>query len=150
MRPILAVDPGITTGWAHTDPSRRLAGMTDNAGQVQGVIEFMRWANSYLASSVARGVVVCENFVPRGNQATTWQPASLHIIGALMFLTDRFGWGFILQSAAEAKSFATNDKLKRAGWWVPGQDHARDALRHLMRHLCVTEHDVELLRAVAP
>ncbi len=109
---------------------------------------FMAWVWT-LVNSGARGLFVVENFVPRGGALTT-QPDALHIIGFIKGMAHIHGWGFILQSPAEAKSWATNEKLKRAGWWVVGQDHARDALRHLMRHLCVTERDAELLRAVAP
>lgn len=107
----------------------------------------MRFARSALVPTP--GILVCEDFVPRG-QALTWQPASLHIIGYLMGEADFYGWEFRLQTPAQAKGFATNEKLKRAAWWVPGQDHARDALRHLLTYLCVHVHDEETLRLVAP
>ncbi len=145
MRTIVAIDPGKTTGWA----IRHASGHRE-AGQIEGAVMAMAWVWSVFNSAHGSSpVLVVENFVPRGGALTT-QPDALHIIGFIKGMCHIYGWGFILQSPAEAKSFSTNEKLKRAGWWVVGQDHARDALRHLMRHLCVTEHDTELLRAVAP
>lgn len=35
----------------------------------------------------------------------------------------------------EAMRFATNARLKMIGWDVPGQDHQRDARRHLLTYL---------------
>lgn len=36
-----------------------------------------------------------------------------------------------LQTPADAKQTATNDRLKRAGLWFPGMQHACDAARHV-------------------
>lgn len=36
------------------------------------------------------------------------------------------------QAPGEAMRFATNQKLKRIGWYVPGPDHQNDARRHLL------------------
>lgn len=41
----------------------------------------------------------------------------------------------ILQSASEAKSTATDERLKRWGFWAKGEQHARDALRHLLTYM---------------
>jgi len=75
----------------------------------------------------------------------TW---SLEAIGALRYLVELFGdypipvddgRGLIiprismtLQSPSSAKAFATNDKLRNVGWYVPGKGHANDAARHLL------------------
>lgn len=37
-----------------------------------------------------------------------------------------------LQSSSDAKRTVTDERLKRWGFWVEGQPHARDALRHLL------------------
>lgn len=44
-----------------------------------------------------------------------------------------------LQQPSAAKSFATKDRLKRWGLWTVGQQHARDAWRHLA--LALAEYD---------
>lgn len=35
------------------------------------------------------------------------------------------------QQPSAAKNFATNDRLRRAGLWVKGSEHRRDAVRHM-------------------
>lgn len=39
--------------------------------------------------------------------------------------------GITLQSASDAKSVVTDERLKALGLWQVGQQHARDAIRHL-------------------
>lgn len=75
-------------------------------------------------------VVVCESFVPRPG-VRTWQPDAIEMIGALRYMCFRRGVQLRLQSPAAAKSFSTNEKLKRIGWRPKG-GHASDAVRHLL------------------
>jgi hypothetical protein len=46
----------------------------------------------------------------------------------------------VAQSASEALWFVKDVKLQALGWYTPtkGMQHARDSLRHLLRHLVVT------------
>ena len=80
-----------------------------------------------------RPTIICEDFIYTPETAKksrqTW---STEGIGVLRFLAHEYHCEFILQSPSSAKSFASNDKLKRIGWYTPGQDHANDAARHLM------------------
>jgi len=39
------------------------------------------------------------------------------------------------QSPSQAKSYATDERLRRWGLWVKGKDHERDALRHVAAFL---------------
>jgi len=39
--------------------------------------------------------------------------------------------GLTLQSSSDAKSVVTDERLKQLGLWQAGQQHARDACRHL-------------------
>lgn len=39
------------------------------------------------------------------------------------------------QTAADAKSIITDERLRRWGLWVPGNNHENDACRHLILHL---------------
>lgn len=45
----------------------------------------------------------------------------------------------VLQQPSNAKSFATNDRLKRWGVYEKGSDHKRDAMRHLALYLVGVE-----------
>lgn len=48
-----------------------------------------------------------------------------------MHLGYRSGARILWQSPSNAKGVMTDDRLRRAGLWIPGKDHARDAMRHL-------------------
>jgi hypothetical protein len=84
---------------------------------------------------------VCEDFTPRPG-AHSVQKDALHIIGGLeaMILTGTVDSHLYLQSPGQAKAFSTDEKLRKLGWWVKGQDHARDALRHLLVWLVTHPH----------
>lgn len=120
-----AFDPGKTTGWA------RLAGEEFRSGQLP-LEQTLHW----LFESLKQGIkltIVCEDFIYTPETAKksrqTW---STEGIGALRFLAREFECDFILQSPSSAKSFASDEKLKRIDWWNPGQVHANDAARHLL------------------
>ena len=83
--------------------------------------------------------LVCENWRPRSG-ALTEQVDPHRIIGYLEGRAHFLGWPFHLQNVGDVKKFVTNEKLKAMGWWVPGQDHARDALRHLLYFLIHNRH----------
>jgi len=128
---VLALDPGGTTGlaqaWWHEG----------------GTLDFVSWELETLEALAVleqfvrapRGeprAVVCESWVPRPG-VRSFQPAALESIGAARYLCWRYNVPFTLQSPAEAKRFATNDKLKVLGWRNPTKGgHADDAARHLL------------------
>ena len=128
---ILAVDPGKTTGlatWAEDEPfmSAQLPHM-----------EFLDWTWDILWTEI--DAVVCESYIItaatlRKTRGENW---SLEQIGALRWMCERTRGvtSFTLQSPSEAKSFATDAKLRKVGWYKPGQDHANDASRHLLVYL---------------
>lgn len=70
---------------------------------------------------------------------------SVEQIGVSRFLSQLFGAEFKLQSPAEAKMFSTDNKLRSMDWWTVGTDHARDASRHLMVHLCERDSEFRAL-----
>lgn len=82
-------------------------------------------------------MVVGELFTPRKG-ALTQQLDAVYINGAWEAECYEQGWGFKLQTPAEAKAFVSNEKLKRVGWYTVGMDHGRDATRHLLLWLCTT------------
>lgn len=127
---VLAVDPGETTGWVTwaRDANEVLAW-----GQ-SAEYEFLSRVDAWLAETGPRVTVLAESFVITVATAKkSAQPWSLYVIGALRYLAAKHGAeGPRLRSAADAKRFATNDKLRRIGWYRPGQPHATDAHRHLL------------------
>ncbi len=126
---ILAVDPGKTTGYVLWTDGERVE------GELYGEA-FLDRADELIESGEV-DVVVCERFIITAQTGKKTQaPWSLEQIGALRFLCRKHDVTFVLQSAADAKRFATEEKLNRAGWKRPkGDGHARDAQRHLLVYL---------------
>lgn len=123
---LLAIDPGLTTGWMIWQNG------FSYAGQAEPPNGFLNLAWSEMP---AVDVVVMEEFrITDRTMRTTREPWSLHIIGAVAWMAERHGAELVMQSPGDAKAFATNTKLKRLGWPLKG-DHAKDAGRHALLYL---------------
>ena len=96
---------------------------------------FLEYAEEYLIALVGCEVVVaCENFLITVNTAKKSQGDrqwSLEQIGVLRHLCHKHGHGFELTTPSDAKTFCSNDKLRRAGFWTPGKGHANDSARQI-------------------
>jgi hypothetical protein len=56
----------------------------------------------------------------------------------MKFIARRTGAKFdVRQTPSAAKKFVPDSQLKRLGLWKPGQDHARDAIRHMILAMTV-------------
>lgn len=86
--------------------------------------------------------VVCESYTitMQTLKKTRGENWSLESIGSLRYISRIAKVPFVLQSPADAKKFATDTKLKAAGWWNPTPGaHANDAARHLLVYLARTD-----------
>lgn len=137
---ILGVDPGKMTGWAAFDT---LAAEGPHSGQLDRE-EFVDFIVPRLEHPTQpRLMIACERFTISGGTVTkgrTDENWSIEQIGILRHWARRFGHEFTLQSAGDAKKFATNDKLKLVGWHRPRRDHENDALRHTLLRLATADH----------
>lgn len=122
---ILALDPGGTTGIAQGAGAELYA--THEMEQYEALV----YVDTAIEGWPDLGLVVAESFVPRPG-IRTWQPAALEIIGTVRYLCATRGITFEEQTPAAAKSFATDAKLRKLGWYTPGMGHANDAARHLL------------------
>ena len=140
---VLAVDPGKVTGVA----MMRDGGFT--SFQLEGW-----WGTIETLREEARScdVVVVESFVVRANTHKLDSGSFAHttdLIGACRFVAADLDMGFVKQTPGEAKSFASDDKLKALGWHNPTKGgHANDAARHLLTYL-VKNRDIRVLTALA-
>lgn len=129
---LFAVDPGLTTG-------ATLVAVDGEWAQPLAVLEVSHASYGFLAELIIptyRPHVVVENFIITSETAAKSQaPWSLGQIGLTEYLSAKYDCPFDTQLPKPAKAFATNDKLKAIGWYVKGQDHGRDALRHAMLYL---------------
>lgn len=130
MAVVVGVDPGGTTGIALWSPQLGLS-----LRQVEGADHAVDWLAD-MARQLTNATFVVEKYIITPATAKlSQQHDPLEIIGALKYVTRRHGHKMVMQSPSEAKAFSTNDKLKRVEWYQPGQDHARDASRHVLLYL---------------
>jgi len=129
MSIVLSVDPGVMTGWATWSDRLLVVGQAEFDPFVRYVVT--------LAEEDQLHVIVCERYTITGETLKkSRQSASLEVIGFLKSVGVVYDIPVILQTPADAKRFATDAKLTAAGWKLPStQDHANDALRHLMLYL---------------
>jgi hypothetical protein len=129
---VLAIDPGGTCGMACVP----LYDGPFDPGVVVGwqmpADECVDWCHAYTGQD---WLVLMERFFitattaqlsPEGSHAT------LDVIGSVRHLCRRSGAGFKFQTSNDAKKFVSNPQLRELGLWRPNEDHARDALRHLV------------------
>jgi hypothetical protein len=137
VTPVIAVDPGQTTGVATRYPHRPVqhtaweGDWTSTLDWLEGELKDLHW--------VSTPTVVVEAFrITRVPAAKTPAPWSLEWIGAARWLCGRYDAELVLQSSSDAKGFATNRMLRQVGLWVPAKGHANDATRHLLLRLART------------
>lgn len=131
---VIAFDPGKATGVASYtssedfyESSERPGGWLGQVLDIQGFLVGYPWDH-----------VICESFTVNAGTAKKDQgayPDVFSLIGTIRYLAWANGAEFHFQTPGEAKSFATNDKLKRLGWYKGGAGHADDASRHLLTFL---------------
>lgn len=129
---VIACDPGKITGLAFWRD-----GVLQNSYQMplmQAMREVQRLLGLYR-------LVVCESFTITANTLKTARDHSaLDGIGVLKWLCWNDQVPFKLQSPGQAKRFATDEKLKKLGWYHATEGgHENDALRHLLVHLVDTK-----------
>jgi hypothetical protein len=131
---VLALDPGVTTGWARFVTPNNRDGYT--SGQiVNGVLGL--WASLRMAAFLdgMPDVIVCESFQyrPKLDKAVL-EP--VEVIGAVKVFCYMNEIKLVMQTPAQ-RMWWTDDKLKRSQVYKPGQPHANDAMRHLLTYLNV-------------
>lgn len=132
---ILGVDPGTTTGLAFWDEDDREVHVWAEQPAVTAVHNVWQF--------VERGEIshlVCERYDITPNTLRVTRNADpYHVEGALKIHCAIHQVPFIQISRADAKRFATDEKLRALGWFWRGQKHARDATRQLVTHLARTD-----------
>lgn len=144
---IAAVDPGVESGWAYVDledsdldvlrargttvwlkewggNKRVRSGQCVSEDEVQNALEVCNALGEV-------HVVAVESFELRASRKLRGRGA-LAPKGVGTLLRAAYGERVVMQSASQAKSVVTDDRLKDWGLWVKGQQHARDAIRHLV------------------
>lgn len=128
---IVGIDPGKATGiavWRNGELDLDLTGEYT----VEQVFEFLDTYCGSIEHQQVEWFTISERTI-----RTDIDYNALHLIGAIMFASWRCGHGFSFTHPSEVKVQFPDKALRQAGLWHRS-DHARDAIRHLCRHLLVT------------
>lgn len=141
MLHIYSFDPGETTGWCHISIHEDgevgvfNCGETDHLG-IGNMLFDNQALKHVLSKKEIETVFVIEKFIM--NSKITQSPWSLETTGLIRYFALRYNVPLIdTQKPSEVKNLITNDVIKRAGFWVPGQGHAMDSVRHCLWYLIV-------------
>lgn len=118
---LLALDPGKTTGWC-CDPPVEL--LETNHGQVEPDKVWL------LLCLYKPTHIVMETFVFRQAKSRI-NLVAVEVIGIVKEWARQYHAEVFEQTPSQAKHYFTDDRLKNRGLYFPGEQHARDAARHL-------------------
>ncbi len=133
---LVAIDPGVTTGFAWCDPTDPLG--TFNSAEVSGWMNAAKELQSIAIQNdpTYPAHIVCERFDITMQTIRTHAPkASLWLEGAIQLQCETLGWPFEFQDKHKRK-WATRPKLEVLGWlFETKDDHAADASAHLLVYM---------------
>ena len=124
---IVALDPGVTTGWADLNRERY------STRQLTGEHHVELWDALY---NLEPDIVVCERFTYQRRDKVILK--SVEYIGVVTLYCEQYKVPLRMQTPSQAKNLWTDNKLKLVGQYKPNQPHANDAMRHLL--YCETVH----------
>ena len=138
--PIIGLDPGETTGYAYWNPqdSTFTLRQLKTKSPEEGYKAISNQIRGDTDSNFKGLEIVCEDYKVYAWKADTHAWAGLHtpqLIGAIRILAMLNFVPIRFQMAQEAKSWSTDDQLRSWSLYDPGQRHARDASRHIIRHM---------------
>lgn len=145
MTIILAIDPGTTTGFAlfNEDGGHFISYEVEGpVNAVESVTLFLDTAHT--ANDIVE--IVCESFVISARTIKTQRVNDpWEIKGWIKLECLRRDVAYTEQSPATGKSFGTDDKLRKIGWFRSSEGgHANDAARHLITYLA--QHHLHIAR----
>ncbi len=138
MSAVLAIDPGLTTGFLSViDGEARPYEIT---GRYQAEHFFDDWMDVW--GGFGRHVII-EKYKPEAGAGST-QLDALHIIGYVDGRCYKRAWRapLSMQDRTDAKNYSTDNKLRDVGLHdiTKGLGHARDAARHYLYWMMTNDH----------
>lgn len=129
---VLAIDPGVTTGFAMVDFLRE-GPVVDYRQDKLTPREFGDFALALNANHY-----ICESFQHRSGEFHKDVLFPVELIGVLKYVLDEDSrevqllWFQPPATQGKKTAFFTDEKIKDMGLWKPGLDHGRSALKHLL------------------
>jgi hypothetical protein len=133
---ILSLDPGGTTGYAIIEVSEDTELEVLKMGQIKNSLKGFLDFHWDVLDDWKIDKIVCESFNLREGIYGA-DLSAVYIIGALEALYPTIEINY--QEPA-LKPLCDNDRLKRLGLYIPGKEHAMDAVRHGVIHLRNLKH----------
>lgn len=128
-RYIIAFDPGVTTGVAWTTFGDEI-----DATQITGgAIGVWEWLEKTQDAAGFPDVIVYEKFLYQRRDKVVLDP--VEVIGVIKLWAHQNVIPIQGLTAAQAKGFWSDKKLKTVGVYETGLKHANDAIRHLLYYL---------------
>lgn len=156
---VVAYDPGGTTGWCVMAIAPRDLLAVDKplhkvvkhfaAGQIGGVEEEQEDQLVEIIDMWSDAAIVGEQFIPRKFNQSTAFLSPVRINAVMKWALHGYGRPLFTQSPEAAKSRWTDDRLKASRshgqlWYIPGQPHATDGIRHAALFLTRARDQVQL------
>lgn len=124
----ISIDPGGTTGITIATIDAEKVSLVVKEGQYREV------NLRDILTTVAPHYIICETFEYRNKARAGLVLDSRNLIGIVnLYVSDNPQTRLFMQSPAQAKSFFTNEKLKKLELYPVGLAHGRDSLRHFLR-----------------
>ncbi len=119
----LGLDPGKTTGVGWRAETGELRGVQWSGDEIVVILDGFH-------SAIGIDEIVIENFRSRPGPAVNL--SAPEVIGRVYAWADERGVPVVRQDASPVKVRVTKDRLRTAGGWKRGEEHSRDAIRHLL------------------
>ena len=127
MSSFLALDPGVTFGWACLNRGSFRSGQFP---EQDFDVPLSRLILNYGVEHI-----VVEDWTRRTPHGTgALDPHMRHQLASIASYAATLCIPLTRQRPAD-KRFASGDKLRKLGWWAKGRPHANDAARHLLHFL---------------
>lgn len=136
MHYMLSVDPGGTTGYCKASFDGTTLTLRPGQERFTGgalfnfILEEIQAARKVQDSKF---YLIYEKFHYRNKARPGLDLTAPKLIGVMDLLVEEEGLLAFPQMPAEAMGYWTNDQLKRFQIYVPGMEHGRDAMRHLLQ-----------------
>lgn len=122
---IICLDPGLTTGYVIEHP---LGSMAHGQCKPDAVWDLLDSVNPPFHNLI----IVYESFQYRRQQLNAVL-TPVEVIGVIKeYHRQHISTDLYDQTPAQAKHYWTDERLVKLGLWFKGQQHARDAARHLL------------------
>src|SRR5262245_50758306 len=126
---VASLDPGVTTGWTKGYVNCDEGHLKFAAGQTRFT---HRELSEWLATTYPH-ILIYETFAFSYKKPGV-DVTPLELTGIIKMHCQYYPTKLVPQKPAEGKSYFDGDThLKRLNCWIPGEDHSRDAIRHLLQ-----------------